>query len=157
MQMMLCLILSQRSLGFVHFFSFFSIYFSGDMISTLSFSGHLSILLTQLFCNWFLLEYCSFLFLFSLAHLNISYIFSILFPRSWIIFTINILNAFPEILLICTSFNCSWRVLSYSFIWDINLCIFILFSFLQLWFSLWTLQDCSSLASSVYSLVDGVI
>ena len=55
---------------------------------------------------------------------------SILFPRSWIIFTIIILNSFSERLPIYTIFSCFSGVLSCSFIWYIALCLFILSIFL---------------------------
>ena len=57
--------------------------------------------------------------------LNISCIFSIfasiLFPRSWIIFTITTSNSFSGRLPISTSFSCS-GVLSCSFVWKIFVC-----------------------------------
>ena len=57
--------------------------------------GNFSILMPQLFCCWFLLVYCSCLFFSSSRSLiNISRAFSILFLRSWIIFTIIILDYF---------------------------------------------------------------
>ena len=49
---------------------------------------------------------------------NISCIFSIIFPRSWIIFTIIILNSFSERLPISACFS---GVLSCPFIWDMYL------------------------------------
>ena len=44
--------------------------------------------------------------------------------------------------------------LSYSFIWDIILCLLILISFLWLWFSFWRQWDCLILASSACPLVN---
>ena len=80
--------------------------------------------------------------------LNISCIFlifaSILFPRSWIIFTIIILNSFSGRFPISPSFSCFSGVLSYSFVWYIVLCLFILSVFLWMWFSFRRLQNCSS-------------
>ena len=95
MQMFMCLMLSQRSLNLSLFLCIlFSIFCSAAVISTIL-SGHLSILLPQLFCYCFLRVYCSSLFFSSSGSLvNISCIFSILFLRSWIIFTIIILNSF---------------------------------------------------------------
>ena len=61
---------------------------------------------------------------------NISCIISILFLRSWIIFTIIILNSFSGRLSISTSFSCFSGVLSYPFIWDRTTCFFILINFL---------------------------
>ena len=59
---------------------------------------------------------------------NISCIFSIfasiLFPRSWITFTIIILNSFSGRLPISTSFHCISGVLSCPFIWDKTFCFF---------------------------------
>ena len=49
---------------------------------------------------------------------------SILFPRSWIIFSIIILNSFPGKLPISTSFSCFSGILSCPFIWDITFCFF---------------------------------
>ena len=59
--------------------------------------GCLSVLLSQLFCQLFLLVYCSSVCLsFSSSRSlgNISCISSILFPRSWVVFTTIILNSF---------------------------------------------------------------
>ena len=64
------------------------------------------------------------------ALVNISCIFSIVFPRPWIIFTIIILNYFSGWLPISTSFNYFSGVLSFPFIWDITFCFFILICFL---------------------------
>ena len=81
----------------------------------------------------------------SRSSLNISHIFSIfasiLFPRSWIIFTISILNPFSGRLPISTSFN--FFLAFCSFIWYIALCLFILPLFLWMSFSFHRLQDCS--------------
>ena len=45
---------------------------------------------------------------------------------------------------VSTSFSCFSWILSYSFIWNIILCLFILSNFLWLCFSFCRLQDCSS-------------
>ena len=83
--------------------------------------------------------------------LNISFIFSvcisILFLRSWIIFTIIILNSFSGRLSISTSLSCSSGVylLSLSRTYAIqNICHLILSDFLCLWSLFWRLQDYSS-------------
>ena len=91
---------------------------------------------------------------------NISCIFSvcafILFPRSWIIFAIIILNSFSGRLPISTSLSCPSGALPYSFIWNIFLCHVILFNFLCLRFPFHRLQDCSSPCSGVCLLVGEV-
>ena len=78
-------------------------------------------------CFWFVFEG-----LWSFSLLNISCTFllrdSILFPRSWIIFTL----------------GCSSRVLSCSFFCNIFLCHLILSNFLCLWSLFLRLQDCNS-------------
>lgn len=76
---------------------------------------------------------------------NISYIFSILFLRAWIIFTIIILTLFWKISwLYFISFFLGGEVLSGFFIWNIIICLFVLFNCLWLWLLFWSLQDCSS-------------
>ena len=75
------------------------------------------------------------------SSVNVYCIFSILFPRSWITFTVIILNSFSGRLLISTSFRYFSWILSYPFI---ILYPFILINFLWWWFSFWLLQDCSS-------------
>ena len=78
--------------------------------------GHSSVLLSLLFCNWLLLVYYSSLFFSSCRSLvNVSCIFSTVFPRSWIIFTTIILNSFSERLPISTSLSCFSEVLSCPF------------------------------------------
>ena len=90
--------LSQRSVRLPSFlFILFSIFCFTALISTFCLPGHVYILLPPLPCYWFLLVYCSPLFLSSSRSLvNISCIFSIFalhsFPRSyslslfWILF-----------------------------------------------------------------------
>ena len=68
---------------------------------------------------------------------------SILFPRSWIIFSIITLNSFLVILPISTSFSCSSGVSSCSFVQNIFLYCLILSNFLCLWSPFHSLQDCS--------------
>ena len=88
---------------------------------------------------------------------NISCIFlifaSILFSRSWIIFTIIILNSFSGRLHIFTSFGCFSGALSYPFIWYKTLYFFILVYFLSCGF-VSSLCGIVVLASSVCPLVD---
>ena len=102
MRMLVCLMLSQKSLRPP------SIMWQWYLPS--SPPGHLSVLRPQLFCYWFLLVYLLFISdcLFfdssrSLGNIScVSSIFpSILFPRSWIIFTVIILNSFSGRLLCC--------------------------------------------------------
>ena len=65
-------------------------------------------------------------------------------PKSWIIFSIIILNYFSGRLPVSTAFSCFSWILSCSFIWNIILCLFILSNFLWLCFPSCRLQDCSS-------------
>ena len=61
--MLVHLMLSQRSLRLSSFlYILFSVFCFAALISTILSSGHLSILLSQLFCYWFLLVYHSSLF-----------------------------------------------------------------------------------------------
>ena len=66
------------------------------------------------------------------SFLKVSCIFSILFPRFWIIFTIIILNSFSGRLLISSSFVRSGRFLPCSFICCVFLCLPILLHLLCL-------------------------
>ena len=68
----------------------------------------------------------------------------ILFSKTLDHLHIIILNTFSDKLPIFTSFSCFSGVLSYSFIWDIILCIFISINFLWVWFSFWRQQEYSS-------------
>ena len=61
--------------------------------------------------------------------LNVSYIFSILFPRFWIIFTMITLNSFAGRLPILSSFTWSCRFLPCSFFYNKFFCRFIFFFF----------------------------
>ena len=72
------------------------------------------------------------LFSFSRSLLNLSCIFSIVFPRSWIIFTIIILNSFSGRLPISSSFVRSGGFLPCSFICFVFLCLLILLNLLCL-------------------------
>ena len=65
--------------------------------------------------------YSSLFFSFCRSLVNVSCIFSIAFPRSWIIFTTIILNSYSGMLPISISFSCFSGILSFSFIWDIIL------------------------------------
>ena len=64
--------------------------------------------------------------------LNVSFIFSILFPRLWIIFTIIILNSFSGRLPISSSFVRSGGFLPCSFICCVFLCLLTLLNLLCL-------------------------
>lgn len=75
---------------------------------------------------------------------NSSWIISIFILRSWVIFTLITLDSLSGRLSRSTSFNCFSEHLSYSFIWDIILYLFILIGLLWLWFSFQRLWDCSS-------------
>ena len=119
--------------------------------------GHLSILLPQLFCYRFLLMYCSSVCLFFNYYrslVNISCISSIHLPRSWIIFTIIILNYFSGKLPISTSFSYFSGVLSCPFIWNITFCFFILTNFLECDFHSRCCVIVFLLTSSICPLVD---
>ena len=76
--------------------------------------------------------------------LNVSYIFSILFPRLWIIFTIFTLNSFSGRLPISFSFVLVWWVFPCSFICCVFLFLLILFNLLCLGSPFCRLQVCSS-------------
>ena len=72
------------------------------------------------------------LFSSSSSLLNVSCIFSILFPRFWIIFTIITLNYFSGRLPISSSFVWSGGILPCSFICCVFLCLLILLNLLCL-------------------------
>ena len=72
------------------------------------------------------------LFSSSRSLLNVSCIFSILFPRFWIIFTIITLNSFSGRLPISSSFVCSGWFLPCPFICCVFLCLLILLNLLCL-------------------------
>ena len=119
-----------------HFFSFFFLYsVPWQWFPPFYLPAYLAFLLPQLFCYWFLLVYFHFIYcivyhcLFfssSRSLLNISCIFwicaSILFQRSWIIFTIIALNSFSGRLPVSSSFCWSYRFLPCSFFCSIFLC-----------------------------------
>ena len=84
------------------------------------------------------------LFSSSRSFLNVSYIFSILFPRFWIIFTIIPLNSFSGRLPISSSFACSGGFLPCSFICCVFLCLLILLNLVCLGSPFHRLQVCSS-------------
>ena len=84
------------------------------------------------------------LFSSSSSLLNVSCIFSILFPRFWIIFTIITLNYFSGKLPISSSFVQSGGFLPCSFIYCIFLCLLILLNLLCLGSPFCRLQVCSS-------------
>ena len=72
------------------------------------------------------------LFSSSRSLLNVSCIFSILFPKFWIIFTVIILNSFSGRLPIPSSFVRSGGILPCSFICYVFLCLLILLNLLCL-------------------------
>ena len=76
----------------------------------------------SVFHHW---EWCL-LFIFSRSLFNVSYIFSIVFPRFCIIFTIITLNSFSGRLPIYSSFVRSGGVLPCSFTCSVFLCLLIL-------------------------------
>ena len=131
--MLVYLMLSQRSLRVsVFLLILFSISYSVAVISIIVFQ-----ITYPFFCLSYsaidsLVHYSSVCLFFSSYRslVNISCIFSIVFPRSWIIFTIIILNYFSGRLPISTSFSCFSGVLSCPFIGDITFCFFILMNFL---------------------------
>ena len=84
------------------------------------------------------------LFSSSRSLLNVSYIFSILFPRFWIIFTIITLNSFSGRLPISSSFVWSGGFLPCSFICCVFLCLLILLNLLCLGSPFCRLKVCSS-------------
>ena len=77
----------------------------------------------------------------------------ILFLRSWIIFTIIFLSSFSSSLPISTSCSCFSGGLSYSFIWDVIVCIFILSNFWCCGFHSMGSGIVVLLASAVFPLV----
>ena len=101
------------------------------------------------FFIYFLL-YCSSLFVYSyfsevfvkhfLHFLNLT---SIFFPRSWVTFTVIILNSFSNKLPKITPCSSFW-VYSWSSIWDILLSCFSLSNFLWVWFPFHRIQECCS-------------
>ena len=84
------------------------------------------------------------LFSSSRSLLNVSCIFSILFPRFWIIFTVITLNSFSSRLPISSSFVWSCGFLPYSFTCCIFLCLLVLFNLVCLGSPCCRLQCCSS-------------
>ena len=130
----MCLMLSQRSLRLSSFlFILFSIYCSMAEISTILYSRsfiHSSASVTLL-----LIPSSVYLFFNSYRSLVnfscISSIFaSIVFLRSWIIFTIVILNYLLEGCLFPLHLLFFSGTLSHLFFWDITFCFFIVINFL---------------------------
>ena len=66
----------------------------------------IDVLVILLLISSSVLSICLLYFISSRSLVNICYIFSIVFQRSWIIFTIIILNSFSRRLPISTSFSC---------------------------------------------------
>jgi len=159
MWMLVCLMLSQRSLrqsSFL-FILFFCILFCGS-------DFHHSVL--QIIYLFFCLNYsaidsfkciidlCFVFFSSSRSLVNISHIIFINFLRSWIIFTIIILNYSSWKLCISTSFNCFSGILSCLFIWDISFWFFIVINFLYYGFYFSCCETMLLLNSSVFPLMD---
>ena len=159
--MLVCLHCSRGLLGCLHFFSFFfSLLCSMAVISTIlsyrSLICSASVILLFIPYNVFFISVIvlficlffsslkSFLKTFFALSQSLPPLNSFFYPAPWIIITIIILNYFSDKLPIFTSFSCFSGVLSYSFIWDIILCIFISINFLWVWFSFWRRQECSS-------------
>ena len=92
-----------------------------------------SVILLLVPCREFLISFIvlfiivCLLFSSSSSLLNASYIFSILFPRFWIIFTITTVNSFSGRLPISSSFIWSYRFLPCAFVCNIFFCHFIFF------------------------------
>ena len=131
--MLVYLMLSQRSLRLSLFLLIiFSISYSVTVISTIVFQ------VTYLFfCLSYsaidsLVHYSTVCLFFSSYRslVNIYRIFSIVFPGSWIIFTVIILNSFSGRLPISTSFSYFSGILSFPFICNMTFCFFILINFL---------------------------
>ena len=141
MQMLVCLIVSQRSLRLFSVpFILFTLFCSSEVISTILSSSSLisssvSDILLLIPSRVFLI---SVIVLFVSAHLFFnssrswlidSYIFSIWFSRFLIIFTIIVLNSFSGSLPISSSFIWTYVFLVCSFICVVFLCIFIIIFF----------------------------
>ena len=114
LQMLVCL-MSQRSLRLSSFlFILFSIFCSAAVMSTILSSRSLirssaSVVLLSIPSSALFTSVCLF-FSSCRSLVNISCIFSIVFLRSWIIFTIIILNSFSESLPISTLLSCFSRL-----------------------------------------------
>ena len=124
--------LSQRPLRLSSFlFILFSVFYGSDFHHSVLQVIHLFFCLSYSAADSF--QCIIYLYLFFSCYrslVSISCIFSILFPRFWIIFTIIILNSYSGQLPISTSFSCFSGVLSCPFIWDITHYFFILTWFL---------------------------
>ena len=135
MQMLVHFMLSQRSLRLSSLISiiFYVFCFVAVIFTILSsrscICSSASVILLLIPSGVLFISVCLF-FSYSRSLVNISCIFSIVFPRFWIIFTIIILNSFSGRLLSPTSFSCFSGVLSCPFIWDITFCFFMLINFL---------------------------
>ena len=169
MRMLLCLMLSQRSLkvsSFLFILFFYSV--PRQWIPPFCLPGHLSILLPQLFCHWFpsSVLFISVIVLFISVCLFFNSSRSLFFnsSRSLLKHFLHLLSlclhSFSEVLdhlhyhysefffwkvaYLHFHFNCFSGVLSCSFIWYLALCLFIVSIFLWMWFLFHRLQDCSS-------------
>ena len=137
-RMLVHLMLSQRSLRLASIlFILFSFFCCAAVISTILSSSSLirssaSVILllipSRVFLILVIVLFMTVCLLFSSSRslLNVSYIFSMLFPRFWIIFTIITLNSFSGSLPISSSFIWSCGFLSCSFVCKIFLCLLIL-------------------------------
>ena len=140
---------SQRSLRLSSFpFILFPLFYFGQWFPPFWLPGHLFVLLPPFFCYWFLLVYfssqsiCSFVLLD--LFVNISSIFSILFSQILDHLHYHYSEYVFWRLPIFTLLSCFYGILSYSFIWEIIVYLFILTHFVWLCFSFWRLQDCGS-------------
>ena len=146
-RMLVRLMLSQRSLRQSSIlFILLSLFCSLAVISTiLSFSSLIhsspSVILLLIPSSVFLISVIVLFITDFWSLLNVSFIFSILFRRSWIIFIIIPLNSFSDSLPISSSFIWSCRILPCSFACCIFLCHFILSNLLCLWSSFDRLQS----------------
>ena len=136
-QMLVCLILSQRSMRLsTVLFILFTLFCSSEVISTILSSSSLIwssasdiLLLTpsRVFFISVIVLFVSVCLFFNYSLLTESYIFSILFSRFFIIFTIIILNYFSGSLPISFSFTWTSVFLVCSFAYVVFLCLFIKF------------------------------
>ena len=135
--MLVCLILSQRSLRlFSVLFILFTLLWSSEVISTIvsssslihsSASDILLLIPSRVFLIPVIVLFVFVCLFFNSRFLLIDCIFSILFSRFLIIFPVTILNSFSGSLPISFSFISTSVFLVYSFICVVFLCLFIIF------------------------------
>ena len=137
MWILVCLILPRGLLACLYCFSFFFYILSCNsdchysvlqVIYPLSASVILLLIPSTVLFNSVCLFFSSCRSLISISCISSTFD-SILYPRSWIIFTIIILNPFPWRLPISTLFSCFSGVLSCPLIWGIAYCFFIVINF----------------------------